>query len=144
MFPLKISKTIILENMFRMTMEVGPTCHYVMGGVRVDAETGASTVTGLFAAGECAGGMHGANRLGGNSLSDLLVFTTKPSRDVGQRVDHRLANTADGNPKVLLLAKRGDPFAGRDRVLFDLKTDLLPLVDEPGADHLVRLIDGTV
>ena len=55
-------------------MEVGPTCHYVMGGVRVDAETGASTVTGLFAAGECAGGMHGANRLGGNSLSDLLVF----------------------------------------------------------------------
>jgi succinate dehydrogenase / fumarate reductase flavoprotein subunit len=55
-------------------MEVGPTTHYVMGGVRVDAETGASTVPGLFAAGECAGGMHGANRLGGNSLSDLLVF----------------------------------------------------------------------
>ena len=55
-------------------MEIGPTCHYVMGGVRVDAETGASTRTGLFAAGEVAGGMHGANRLGGNSLSDLLVF----------------------------------------------------------------------
>ena len=55
-------------------MEVGPTCHYFMGGVRVDAETGASTVPGLFAAGECAGGMNGANRLGGNSLSDLLVF----------------------------------------------------------------------
>ena len=55
-------------------MEVGPTCHYVMGGVRVDADTAASTVPGLFAAGECAGGMHGANRLGGNSLSDLLVF----------------------------------------------------------------------
>ncbi|NJD27422.1 MAG: FAD-binding protein, partial [Chloroflexi bacterium] len=55
-------------------MEVGPTTHYMMGGVRVDAETGASTVPGLFAAGECAGGMHGANRLGGNSLSDLLVF----------------------------------------------------------------------
>jgi succinate dehydrogenase / fumarate reductase flavoprotein subunit len=55
-------------------MEVGPTTHYVMGGVRVDAETGASTVDGLFAAGEVAGGMHGANRLGGNSLSDLLVF----------------------------------------------------------------------
>jgi succinate dehydrogenase / fumarate reductase flavoprotein subunit len=55
-------------------MEVGPTCHYVMGGVRVDAETQASTVSGLFAAGEVAGGMHGANRLGGNSLSDLLVF----------------------------------------------------------------------
>jgi succinate dehydrogenase / fumarate reductase flavoprotein subunit len=55
-------------------MEVGPTCHYMMGGVRVDAESQASTVPGLFAAGEVAGGMHGANRLGGNSLSDLLVF----------------------------------------------------------------------
>ena len=55
-------------------MEVGPTTHYVMGGIRVDAETGATTVPGLFAAGEVAGGMHGANRLGGNSLSDLLVF----------------------------------------------------------------------
>jgi succinate dehydrogenase / fumarate reductase flavoprotein subunit len=55
-------------------MEVGPTMHYMMGGVRVDADTAASTVPGLFAAGECAGGMHGANRLGGNSLSDLIVF----------------------------------------------------------------------
>ena len=55
-------------------MEVGPTCHYVMGGVRVDPETQASTVPGLFAAGEVAAGLHGANRLGGNSLSDLLVF----------------------------------------------------------------------
>lgn len=55
-------------------MEVGPTCHYVMGGVEVDADTGAAKVPGLFAAGECSGGMHGSNRLGGNSLSDLLVF----------------------------------------------------------------------
>ena len=55
-------------------MEVGPTCHYIMGGVRVDADSTAATVPGLFAAGEVAGGMHGANRLGGNSLSDLLVF----------------------------------------------------------------------
>ncbi len=55
-------------------MEVGPTAHYAMGGVRVDAETAASTVPGLFAAGEVAGGMHGSNRLGGNSLSDLVVF----------------------------------------------------------------------
>src|SRR5207344_2457906 len=50
------------------------TTHYVMGGVRVEADTGATTVPGLYAAGEVAGGMHGANRLGGNSLSDLLVF----------------------------------------------------------------------
>ena len=55
-------------------MEVGPTCHYMMGGVRVDAETAQSTVSGLFAAGEAAAGLHGANRLGGNSLSDLIVF----------------------------------------------------------------------
>ena len=55
-------------------MEVGPTCHYAMGGVRVEADTAAATVRGLFAAGEAAGGMHGANRLGGNSLSDLVVF----------------------------------------------------------------------
>ncbi|MGH9375502.1 MAG: fumarate reductase/succinate dehydrogenase flavoprotein subunit [Terriglobia bacterium] len=55
-------------------MEVGPTTHYVMGGVRVDADTQMSDVPGLFAAGECAAGLHGANRLGGNSLSDLLVF----------------------------------------------------------------------
>jgi succinate dehydrogenase / fumarate reductase flavoprotein subunit len=55
-------------------MEVGPTCHYMMGGIRVDAETAQSTVPGLFAAGEAAAGLHGSNRLGGNSLSDLLVF----------------------------------------------------------------------
>jgi succinate dehydrogenase / fumarate reductase flavoprotein subunit len=55
-------------------MEVGPTCHYVMGGIEVDPDTASSTVPGLFAAGECSGGMHGSNRLGGNSLSDLLVF----------------------------------------------------------------------
>src|SRR5579884_3772707 len=55
-------------------MEIGPTCHYVMGGVEVDPDSGVSKVTGLYAAGEVAGGMHGANRLGGNSLGDLLVF----------------------------------------------------------------------
>ena len=55
-------------------MEVGPTCHYMMGGIRVDAETAQTAVPGLFAAGEAAAGLHGANRLGGNSLSDLLVF----------------------------------------------------------------------
>jgi succinate dehydrogenase / fumarate reductase flavoprotein subunit len=55
-------------------MEVGPTTHYVMGGIRVDADTQMSSIPGLFAAGECAAGINGANRLGGNSLSDLLVF----------------------------------------------------------------------
>jgi len=55
-------------------MEVGPTTHYIMGGVKVDADSQMTSITGLFAAGECAAGLHGANRLGGNSLSDLLVF----------------------------------------------------------------------
>jgi succinate dehydrogenase / fumarate reductase flavoprotein subunit len=55
-------------------MEVGPTTHYMMGGVKVDGDTQSSTLPGLYAAGECAAGLHGANRLGGNSLSDLLVF----------------------------------------------------------------------
>ena len=55
-------------------MEIGPTTHYIMGGIQVDADTAATAAAGLFAAGECAGGLHGANRLGGNSLSDLVVF----------------------------------------------------------------------
>jgi succinate dehydrogenase / fumarate reductase flavoprotein subunit len=58
----------------KQPMEVGPTCHYVMGGVKVEADTAQSSLAGLFAAGEAAAGLHGANRLGGNSLSDLLVF----------------------------------------------------------------------
>jgi succinate dehydrogenase / fumarate reductase flavoprotein subunit len=58
----------------REAMEIGPTCHYIMGGVQVDADTEETVVPGLFAAGEVGGGMHGANRLGGNSLSDLVVF----------------------------------------------------------------------
>jgi len=70
-------------------MEVGPTTHYVMGGVLVDAESQMSTVAGLFAAGECAAGINGANRLGGNSLSDLLVF--------GQRAGEHAARFARGN-----------------------------------------------
>ena len=67
-------KELANVDITREPMEVGPTCHYVMGGVRVEADSTAATVQGLFAAGEVAGGMHGSNRLGGNSLSDLLVF----------------------------------------------------------------------
>jgi succinate dehydrogenase / fumarate reductase flavoprotein subunit len=70
-------------------MEVGPTTHYMMGGVRVDADSQMSDVPGLFAAGECAAGLHGANRLGGNSLSDLLVF--------GQRAGEYAAKFAKDN-----------------------------------------------
>ena len=68
-------------------MEVGPTCHYVMGGVEVDPDTAMSIVPGLFAAGEVAGGMHGSNRLGGNSLSDLLVFGRRAGDGAAAYVD---------------------------------------------------------
>lgn len=66
-------------------MEVGPTAHYVMGGVRVNAETQESTVSGLYAAGEVASGLHGANRLGGNSLSDLIVFGKRAGQYAAER-----------------------------------------------------------
>src|SRR5215211_5054446 len=68
-------------------MEVGPTCHYVMGGIEVDPDTAAAVVPGLFAAGECSGGMHGSNRLGGNSLSDLLVFGRRAGVGASAYVD---------------------------------------------------------
>jgi succinate dehydrogenase / fumarate reductase flavoprotein subunit len=68
-------------------MEVGPTCHYVMGGVEVDPDTASSVVPGLFAAGEVAGGMHGSNRLGGNSLSDLIVFGRRAGLGAVEYVD---------------------------------------------------------
>ncbi len=71
-------------------MEVGPTTHYIMGGIRVDADSQMTSVPGLFAAGECAAGLHGANRLGGNSLSDLLVF--------GKRAGEHAATYAKNNP----------------------------------------------
>ncbi|MGC8471871.1 MAG: fumarate reductase/succinate dehydrogenase flavoprotein subunit [Acidimicrobiales bacterium] len=74
-------------------MEVGPTCHYMMGGVRVNAETQAATVAGLFAAGEVAGGMHGANRLGGNSLSDLLVFGRRAGMGAADFAESRSGDT---------------------------------------------------
>ncbi|HEX3839566.1 MAG TPA: fumarate reductase/succinate dehydrogenase flavoprotein subunit [Acidimicrobiales bacterium] len=73
-------------------MEVGPTCHYAMGGVRVDADSQETTVPGLFAVGEVAGGMHGANRLGGNSLSDLLVFGRRAGIGAAKVVDERTRN----------------------------------------------------
>ena len=71
-------------------MEIGPTTHYAMGGIRVNGDTQATNVPGLFAAGECAAGLHGANRLGGNSLSDLLVF--------GKRAGEFAAKYAKENP----------------------------------------------
>ena len=94
-------------------MEVGPTCHYVMGGIEVDPDSGAATVPGLFAAGECSGGMHGSNRLGGNSLSDLLVFGRRAglgAADYVRGLDDRpsIDDAAVSNAAKLALA----PFEG--------------------------------
>jgi succinate dehydrogenase / fumarate reductase flavoprotein subunit len=95
-------------------MEVGPTCHYVMGGVRVDPDTQAATVPGLFAAGEAAGGMHGANRLGGNSLSDLLVFGLRAGRYAAEHA-HAAGEPPPVDPAQVAAAERESlaPFSDR-------------------------------
>jgi succinate dehydrogenase / fumarate reductase flavoprotein subunit len=90
-------------------MEVGPTCHYVMGGVEVEPDTTMSVVPGLFAAGEVAGGMHGSNRLGGNSLSDLLVF--------GRRAGLGAAGYVDGLAGVRPAVRVDDVAAAQQRAL---------------------------
>jgi succinate dehydrogenase / fumarate reductase flavoprotein subunit len=76
-------------------MEVGPTTHYMMGGIRVDGDTQMSTIPGLFAAGEAAAGLHGANRLGGNSLSDLLVFGKRAGEHAALFAKQNSAGTID-------------------------------------------------
>jgi succinate dehydrogenase / fumarate reductase flavoprotein subunit len=94
-------------------MEVGPTCHYVMGGVEVDADTGAATVPGLFAAGECSGGMHGSNRLGGNSLSDLLVFGRRAGLGAADYVRALTSRPSVAEAGIDTAAKRAlAPFEG--------------------------------
>ncbi len=79
-------------------MEVGPTTHYVMGGIRVDADTQMSRVPGLFAAGECAAGINGANRLGGNSLSDLLVFGKRAGEFAAKFAQENSLGEVDARP----------------------------------------------
>ncbi len=78
-------------------MEVGPTCHYMMGGIRVDAESAQSSIPGLFAAGESAAGLHGANRLGGNSLSDLLVFGRRAGLAAAEYAKRSMAPAIDSS-----------------------------------------------
>jgi succinate dehydrogenase / fumarate reductase, flavoprotein subunit len=107
-------------------MEVGPTCHYVMGGVEVDPDTGMSKVPGLFAAGECSGGMHGSNRLGGNSLSDLLVF--------GRRCGTGAAAYVDALPGLRPAVRIADVEDARGRAL-------LPFANEEGENPFVVQLD---
>ncbi|GGK68558.1 succinate dehydrogenase flavoprotein subunit [Planomonospora parontospora subsp. parontospora] len=94
-------------------MQVGPTCHYIMGGVEVDADTGAAAVPGLFAAGEVSGGMHGSNRLGGNSLSDLLVFGRRAGAGAAAYVDRLAARPSV--PEESVAAARAEALAPLER-----------------------------
>jgi succinate dehydrogenase / fumarate reductase flavoprotein subunit len=91
-------------------MEVGPTTHYMMGGVRVHPETQMSTVAGLFAAGECAAGLHGANRLGGNSLSDLLVFGKRAGRYAAEYASDRAHAAVDEAAVTRITREALEPF----------------------------------
>ena len=92
-------------------MEVGPTAHYVMGGVLVDAETQESTVSGLFACGEVASGLHGANRLGGNSLSDLIVFGKRAGEFAAKRASDLAQPTIDDSQVQTAIQEMLEPFS---------------------------------
>ncbi|HEY8648290.1 MAG TPA: fumarate reductase/succinate dehydrogenase flavoprotein subunit [Candidatus Limnocylindria bacterium] len=114
-------------------MEVGPTCHYIMGGVRVDPETAAATVPGLFAAGEVAAGMHGANRLGGNSLSDLLVFGRRAGAGAAayaSRINARAIDDAqvDASARAMLAPFEGEGRENPYTVHADLQDTMQSLV----------------
>src|SRR3982751_4296834 len=106
-------------------MEIGPTTHYVMGGIRVDGDSQMSTVPGLFACGECAAGLHGANRLGGNSLSDLIVF--------GKRAGEHAARFAKAN---------GAASVNPDEVSAAARDALAPFDREGGSDGPYQVQDS--
>jgi succinate dehydrogenase / fumarate reductase flavoprotein subunit len=130
-------------------MEVGPTTHYVMGGIRVDGDTQMSTVPGLFAAGECAAGLHGANRLGGNSLSDLLVFGKRAGEHAAAFAREHGAGTADpaqaeaAARMALAPFDRGAAGEGPYQVQHDLQEmmqDLVGIVRRE--DEMARALEG--
>jgi succinate dehydrogenase / fumarate reductase flavoprotein subunit len=107
-------------------MEVGPTCHYIMGGIRVDADTAATTIPGLFSAGESAGGMHGSNRLGGNSLSDLLVFGRRAGMGAADYAEGRSgAPSVDAKEIEAIIAEATEPFTREGgESPYDIQSDL--------------------
>lgn len=132
-------------------MEVGPTTHYVMGGILVDADTQLSTLPGLFAAGECAAGINGANRLGGNSLSDLLVFGKRAgehaarfakANEVGQINEDQVGQVA--REAVEPFDRPDEPIAdGPYQVQYDLQKLMQDLVGIVRTEkEIVRAIDG--
>jgi len=115
-------------------MEVGPTTHYIMGGIRVDGDTQASTVPGLFAAGECAAGINGANRLGGNSLSDLIVFGKRAGEHAAAHAGARQAPSLDDAAIEAAMKRSLEPFDRGDaadnpyKVQSDLQDTMQDLV----------------
>jgi len=130
-------------------MEVGPTTHYIMGGVRVDGDTQMSNVPGLFAAGECAGGLHGANRLGGNSLSDLIVFGKRAGEFAAKFAkEHGAGQTNDAQieeaaRQALEPFERGGSTEGPYQVQHDLQgmmQDLVGIVRRE--DEMAKALDG--
>lgn len=120
----------------KQPMEVGPTCHYVMGGIEVDPDTGAATTPGLFAAGECSGGMHGSNRLGGNSLSDLLVFGRRAGLGAADYVDQLTSRpqvdpvAVDAAAKLALAPFNGPTGTTRPENPYTLHTELQEAMNE--------------
>jgi succinate dehydrogenase / fumarate reductase flavoprotein subunit len=105
-------------------MEVGPTTHYMMGGVRVHADTQMSDVPGLFAAGECAAGLHGANRLGGNSLSDLLVFGKRAGEYASKFAKENGISRVDSNEIDVAARNALEPFDRSGESPYQVQQDL--------------------
>ncbi len=105
-------------------MEVGPTCHYMMGGIRVDAETAQSTIPGLYAAGEAAAGLHGANRLGGNSLSDLLVFGRRAGKAAAEYAKSAPGGTLDSAQLEAAEREMLSPFEHSGEYPYEIHRDL--------------------
>ncbi len=137
----------------REPMEVGPTTHYIMGGVKVDADTQMSSVPGLFAAGECAAGINGANRLGGNSLSDLLVFGQRAGEFAAKFAKENLAGSINSAQVEEATRRALEPFGrnvtasadfeGPYQVQFDLQEMMQNLVGiVRREDEMLRALDG--
>jgi len=130
-------------------MEVGPTTHYVMGGVRVDSDTQMSNVPGLFAAGECAAGINGANRLGGNSLSDLLVFGKRAGEFAAKYAKENSARRVNQDQvdqiarQTLEPFERGGSAQGPFQVQYDLQETMQDLVGiVRREDEMQKALDG--
>jgi len=128
-------------------MEIGPTTHYMMGGVRVDPDTQMSDVQGLFAAGECGAGLHGANRLGGNSLSDLVVFGKRAGEYAAKFAKDHTAGSVDMAQVDEVARESLAPFERQGESPYQVQYDLQDLMQDlvgivRRQDEMERAIDG--